>query len=278
MRIDAHQHFWKYDADEYAWIDEDMKALWRDFLPPDWLRANERVGFDGSVAVQANHSAAETDWLLALADRFSFIQAAVGWTDLCAQHVREELARLAGHPRLKGIRHVVQGEADDRFMARPDFQRGISALAEFGLTYDILIFPRHLSVAQELASAFPDQPFVVDHMAKPPVKERVLSPWDRDLRRLAERPNVMCKASGMVTEADWRRWSPDDLRPYLDVVFDAFGPERIMIGSDWPVCLVAGEYDEVMGAVLDYTDKLAVSERASVLGEAAARFYGIAGA
>lgn len=276
VKIDAHQHFWRYDAGEYGWIGADMAALKRDFLPED-LRAEQLpLGFGGSVAVQARQSLAETEWLLRLADENPRIGAVVGWVDLRAPDAEAQLRRLAGHPKLRGVRHVVQDEPDDRFMLREDFQRGVALLRRFGLTYDILIYARHLPVACDFVSRFPDQPFVLDHLGKPPIRQRGLSPWREYLRRLAAFPNVRAKLSGLVTEADWRRWRPEDIRPFLDVAMEAFGPRRLMIGSDWPVCTLAGSYAQVMGVVLDYVQGLGADERDAVLGGTASGFYGIA--
>lgn len=273
MRIDAHQHFWRYSPDTHAWIDGSMAALRRDFLPPDLEPLLRDAGFGGSVAVQAQQDIAETEWLLALAEEHSFIRGVVGWLDLRAEDVREQLRRLSSNAKLKGVRHVVQDEPDDRFMLRPDFMRGIGALAEFGLAYDILIYPRQLPAAAELAAAFPEQRFVVDHIAKPEIRERRTDAWARDIGALSRHRNVWCKLSGMVTEADWAAWSPGDLAPYIDVVLEAFGPERLMIGSDWPVCTLAGAYGDVLQIVIERIARLAPQEQAAILGENAAQFY-----
>ena len=223
--------------------------------------------------MQARQTLEETQWLLELADRYPFIKGVVGWVDLRAPELPEQLERFCAHPRLRGVRHVVQDEPDDEFMLREDFVRGIGTLADFGLTYDILIFPRHLPVACELVERFPDQSFVLDHIAKPLIREGKVAPWDAGIRRLAPYPNVWCKVSGMVTEADWHRWQPTDFRPYLDVVFEAFGPRRIMVGSDWPVCTLAGSYADVIALVSDYIQQLSVAEQADVWGQTATRFY-----
>jgi L-fuconolactonase len=273
MRIDAHQHFWKYDPVEYGWIGDGMDALKCDRLPPDLLPLLQSARLDGSVAVQARSTLEETEWLLQLADQNSFIKGVVGWVDLCGPDARSQLERLSVHKRLRGVRHIVQSEPDDRFMLRQYFQRGIALLAEFGLTYDILVFPRHLPAAYELVAAFPKQTFVLDHIAKPFIKDRVLSPWDTDIRRLAALPNVYCKVSGLVTEADWRNRKPADFFPYLDVVFEAFGPRRIMFGSDWPVCTLASSYAEVTSLIEEYARNLSEAELALVWGETAARAY-----
>jgi L-fucono-1,5-lactonase len=274
-RIDAHQHFWRYRPDTHAWINDAMSHLKRDFLPPDLQPLLTAAGFDGCIAVQAQQSVAETEWLLQLADQYPFIRGVVGWVDLCKPGIADELRRLAVHPRLRGVRHVVQDEPDDCFMLRPHFQRGIAALTQFDLTYDILIYARQLPAAVELARRFPQQPFVIDHIAKPEIRARRIDDWRRDITALAALPNVFCKLSGMVTEADWQAWKPTDLTVYLDTVLDCFGPARLMIGSDWPVCMLAAPYGDVMALVTDYTSGLPANGRDAILGDTAARFYGL---
>ncbi len=273
MRIDAHQHFWRYDPDEYGWIAPEMTTLKQNRLPGDLAPLLTATGLSGTVAVQARQSLAETEWLLSLADRNDFIRGVVGWVDLCSPEVNSQLARFARHPRFKGVRHVVQDEPDDAFMLRPDFQRGLRALADHHLTYDILIYPRHLPVARQLVERFPEQPFVIDHLAKPDIRAGVVEPWAQEMRRLAAFPNVFCKVSGMVTEADWQRWQPQDFVPYLDVVFGAFGPERLMFGSDWPVCTLAASYQQVVDLLRSYTNLLSREAQDQVWGETAIRFY-----
>lgn len=276
MKIDAHQHFWQYNTEEYGWIDRSMEVLRQDRLPGDLIEVAKPAGVEGTVAVQARQCLNETHWLLELADGEPTIQGVVGWVDLQSPGVEGQLAQLAVNSKLKGVRHVVQDEPDDEFMLRPGFRRGITALADVGLTYDILIFARHLPAACELVVRFPDQPFVLDHMAKPPIRHGLLAPWDRDIRRLAAFPNVCCKVSGLVTEADWLRWQPDDFWPYLDVVFEAFGANRLMFGSDWPVCTLAGTYGQVTSLVADYVSTLSEHEQAAVWADTARRVYGLA--
>jgi len=273
MRIDAHQHFWRYNPDEYGWIDDSMSTLRRDFLPADLKPELDRAGFDACVAVQARQTVEETRWLLELAAAAPFIAGVIGWVDLRASHVRDQLNELAKNPKLLGIRHVLQGEADDRFMLQPDFLRGIAALEEFGLTYDILIFPRHLPVAMEFVRRFPQQRFVLDHLAKPLIKDRTLQPWGSHIRELAKFSNIFCKLSGMVTEADWKAWKPEHFAPYLDVALESFGPERLMIGSDWPVCKVAASYLQVTELVIEYLDRYPREARESILGGTARSFW-----
>ena len=273
MKIDSHQHFWKYDPREYPWIDDAKAALRRDYLPADLAREQGTTSYDGSIVVQARQTLEETRWLLELAEKDPRIRGVVGWVDLQSPTVRDQLAAFAVHPKLVGVRHVVQDEPDDRFMLRPEFLRGIAALAEFALVYDILIFPKQLPAAIELARRFPSQPFVLDHIAKPFIKDHLLSPWAEQIRELAACSNLHCKVSGMVTEADWRGWKPADFTPYLEVVLAAFGPSRLMIGSDWPVCLLAGGYGAVMGLAQDYFARLSPEDQRKVFGANALAFY-----
>lgn len=272
-RIDAHQHFWKYNAAEYGWIDDSMAALRRDFLPADAAREMASAGGGACVAVQARQSLEETRWLLSLAKDNPQIAGVVGWFDLQSADVWAQLDRFAAHPKLVGVRHIVQGEADDRFLVRPAFRRGIAQLEAFGLPYDVLIYPRHLPVASEFVSQFERQRFVLDHLGKPDIRGGERRIWERDLRRLAAHPNVYAKLSGLTTEADWKRWTPAQIRPYLDVAFDCFGAERLMIGSDWPVCTVAADYARTMAVVTDYVSALGSADRDAVLGGTAQRFW-----
>lgn len=275
MKIDAHQHFWKYSADQYGWINDEMAALKRDFLPSDLKPLLETEQFDGSIAVQARQDAEETGWLLELAEQNVFIKGVVGWVDLCSADVDADLERLAAHRKFVGVRHILQSEPDQEFMLRRDFKRGIGMLAGHGLTYDLLLYPRHLPVAAKLVEAFPNQQFVLDHIAKPHIGDGVVEPWDRDIRELAQFDNVWCKVSGMVTEARWKEWEPADFRPYLDVVFEAFGPDRLLIGSDWPVCTVSADYAATMRIVRDYVDETRPDDLDEILGNNCMRFYGV---
>jgi L-fuconolactonase len=273
LRIDAHQHFWRYSPVDHAWMDGRMAAIQRDFLPEDLQPRLESLGFDGCVAVQARQSLEETRWLLDLADAHPGIRGVVGWVDLRSPAVAGQIAGFASRPRLKGVRHVVHDEPDDRFLLGADFRRGIAALDGTGLVYDLLLFPRHLPIATELVAGFPRQSFILDHLAKPGIKAGTREPWATDLRRLAAHGHVACKLSGLVTEADWAAWRPADLRPYLDIALEAFGPQRLLIGSDWPVCQLAGAYAETMAAVLDWTVALRPAERDAILGGNAVRLY-----
>ena len=275
MRIDAHQHFWKYNPHRDGWITDDMAAIRRDFLPADLEDTLTANGIDGCVAVQADQSLDETRFLLDLAARHHFIKGVVGWVDLRSPRLDETLDTLAHDRRLRGIRHVAQAERDD-FLVQDEVMRGIGRLGRLGLSYDILVFERQLPAALTLTSRLSDQAFVLDHLAKPRIKEGRLVPWATRMKELARRPNVCCKISGLVTEADWTGWRPEHFRPYLDVAFDAFGADRVMFGSDWPVCLVAAPYDRVHGVIDEYAAAFSADERAALFGGTAARFYKLA--
>ena len=276
MKIDSHQHYWHFNTADYGWMGENMSVIKRDFLPTDLLPELKSIDFDGSVAVQARQSLEETNWLLQLADEHPHIKGVVGWLDLQSEQAEEQIAAFAKHHKAVGVRHVIHDEEDLDFMLRPAFIRGVQLLEKYDLVYDILIFPTHLANTIEFVKQFSDkQIFVVDHIAKPLIKDGIVSPWKEDIVALAKFPNVYCKLSGMVTEADWNTWKPENIRPYLDVIMDAFGPERILIGSDWPVCLVAGKYSEVMQVVTDYISTFTEKEQALMLGENAAKAYGI---
>ena len=274
MKIDAHQHFWNYSEKEYPWIPKNT-PLHRDWLPTDLAPLLKTAGLDGSIAVQARESVEESRWLLDLSNHNPIIKGVVGWVDLQSDKVEEILGELSVHPRFVGVRHVVQGEPDDRFMLRPAFLRGLGKLKQFKLKYDLLVVPKQLPAAIEVAQKLPDQPFVLDHIAKPSIKDGKISPWKEQLQELAKSKNVLCKVSGMVTEAKHGAWKPEDFRPYLDIVFEAFGEDRLMFGSDWPVCLLSGTYPQVHGLVRDYIEKLPAATRAKIFGENCAKFYGV---
>ena len=254
---------------------DDMEVLRRNYLPGELKPLLSASGFDGTIAVQARQMVEETEWLLQLADTHNFIKGVVGWVDLRSPALGAQLAKFAAHPKLVGVRHVVHDEPDDNFMLRPEFRRGIRQLREFNLTYDLLLFPKHLPVAVKLVAEFPEQPFVLDHIAKPAIREGQIFPWKEDLKRLAEFPQVYCKLSGLVTEAKWKQWRPADFHRYLDIVIEAFGPERLMIGSDWPVCTLSGDYAATMRIVTDYVQKFPTEICEGILGGNCARFYGI---
>jgi len=273
VKIDAHQHFWKYNDRNYGWMGADMEKLKRDRLPADLAPLLEKTGIDGTIVVQARQCIEETEWLLQLADENPFVRGVVGWVDLRSPQLELQLEHFCYHPRLRGVRHVVHDEPDDKFMMRDDFIRGIGKLNRYGLTYDLLIFAKHLPVACELVGKFAEQAFVLDHVGKPLIKDRKIEPWRRDICRLASFQNVSCKLSGMVTEADWHNWKPEDFKPYMDVVLEAFGTDRLMVGSDWPVCTVAAEYEEVMRIASDYVQQLSPDEQAAVWAENAKKIY-----
>ena len=275
MRIDAHQHFWRYDPVEHNWMNEEMEVLKHDYLPGDLLPLLDEGEIDGTVAVQARQILAENDFLLALAKESPRIKGVVGWVDLRSPDLIDQLDRYVGHSKFVGVRHVVHDEPDDDFMLRPDFMQGIKTVGGYDLTYDLLLFPKHVARAIKLVQHFPDQPFVLDHIAKPFIRDDVLEPWETEIRELARHENVCCKVSGMVTEARWKQWQPEDYRPYLDVIFDSFGPQRLMWGSDWPVCTLSGRYAQVQGIVEDYIGQLPATTRAAVMGANAVKFYGL---
>ncbi|RPD47404.1 amidohydrolase family protein [Paracnuella aquatica] len=273
MRIDSHQHFWHYSPERHSWITDDMSAIRRDFLPTDLQPILTQHRFDGCVAVQADQVEAENNFLLSLAAENPFIKGVVGWVDLQADNIEERLAHYRQMPAMKGFRHVLQGESDRALMLRPNFKRGIAALQQWGFTYDLLVFTDQLQYCTELVAYFPDQPFVLDHIAKPQIREGKIDKWAKDIRQLAQHPNVCCKVSGMVTEAAWQDWKQADFTPYLDVVVEAFGANRLLYGSDWPVCNVAGGYDAALNIVAQYFRSFSAAEQAAIFGENAARFY-----
>lgn len=275
MNIDSHQHFWRYDRRRDTWITDEMSVLKRDFLPADLLPELAANGMDATVVVQADQSEDETLFLLDCAAEHPQIAGVVGWVDLCAPNVVDRLAYFSQFPKLRGFRHVAQTEPDDNFLLREDFCRGVARLREFGFTYDILIYPKQLAAACRFADRFPQQPFVVDHLAKPLIRARQIESWREQIRAVAAHPNIYCKLSGIITEADWVTWSANDCRPYLDVVFEAFGVDRLMFGSDWPVCLLAGTYCRVKQLVEDYARHMTPRNREKIFGLNAARFYGL---
>jgi L-fuconolactonase len=272
--LDAHQHFWRFDSVRDAWIDDSMKVLQRDFLPADLKPEMDACGVDACVAVQADQSETETLFLLNLAEESDFIQYVVGWVDLQAAGIWERLDYFSPFKKLSGFRHIVQGEKDVNFLLRKNFCRGISALEQYGFTYDILAFPHQLGAVLEFVRRFPHQKFVIDHLAKPYIKDGYFDGWAALIRDIAQEDQVFCKISGMVTEADWQNWRYEDLLPYLDFVTEAFGVNRLMYGSDWPVCLLAGSYGEVIGQVKRYFENFSPDEKAQIFGLNGLRFYG----
>ncbi|MGE6578576.1 amidohydrolase family protein [Paenibacillus xylanexedens] len=275
MKLDAHQHFWEYNVAEYGWIGEEMKTIRQSFLPEDLEPLLVQSGLDGCIAVQARQSLTETEWLLQLADRHECIQGVVGWVDLCSDEVRNQLELFASNPYLKGVRHVIQDEPDLKYVLREDFQRGISLLKDYDLAYDLLVSKEQLPYAVELVKAFPEQRFVLDHLAKPDIKSGILSPWKEALESLAAQPNAYCKLSGMVTEADWENWTPSDFTAYLSIAIEAFGAKRLMFGSDWPVSNVSATYSDVYGLIMNHINTLPISDQQMILGGTCAAFYQI---
>jgi L-fuconolactonase len=275
-RIDAHQHFWKYDPIRDAWIGPDMTAIRKDFMPDDLEPILRKEDFDGSVLVQVDPSEDENDFQLANANGHDFIKGVVGWVNLQDPQVEEKLEKYRRHKKLKGFRHILQGEKDRALMLRPSFKQGIGLLRKFGYTYDILIFPDQLGYTREFVAAFPDQLFIIDHMAKPHIRDRMITDeWKEAIHAVAAYPNVYCKISGIVTEADWYHWKPEHFRPYLDTVVEAFGMDRVVFGSDWPVCLVAASYQQVLQIVTDYFASFSKDEQDAFFGGNAIKFYNL---
>lgn len=273
LRIDAHNHFWKFDPVRDSWITEEMGIIRRDFMPADLLPVLRQYDFDGSIVVQSDQSEEENGFQLRNAAQHDFIKGVVGWIDLQSPQVEERLAYYRTFPVMKGFRHILQGEADRALMLRPSFKHGIGSLAKYGFTYDVLIFPDQLKYARELVKTFPGQKFVVDHIAKPDIKTGSSIDWEKDIRALADHENVFCKISGMVTEADWERWKKEDFTPYIDTVVKAFGTGRIMYGSDWPVCRVAASYSKMLEIVSQYFSRFSATEQAAFFGGNASSFY-----
>jgi len=273
MKLDAHQHFWNYNIRDYGWIGEEMSVIQRSFLPEDLEPILTDSGVSGCVAVQARQTLEETEWLLELANKHDFIKGVVGWVDLRSEEASSQLEKFAANPWLKGVRHVIQDEPDVKFVLREDFQRGIALLEQHDLAYDLLVYKEQLPYAVELVHKFPQQRFVIDHLAKPDIKAGIGSPWKETMEAIAAYPNVYCKLSGMVTEADWNKWTQEDFAPYLDTVLQAFGPKRVMYGSDWPVCTVAGTYAQVFDLLKMHVQSLSEAEQQMIFGDNCAAFY-----
>jgi len=273
LKLDSHQHFWKYSDAEYGWIDDN--ALRRDFLPEDLHKELKAAGIDGSVSVQARQTLGETEWLLSLAEQNSFLKGVVGWVPLTSPSVEADLEKFASRKKLKAVRHVVQDEKDDRYILGDDFNAGVSLLDKHGLAYDILIFEKHLPYAIQFVDRHPKQRFILDHIAKPRIRDGAVQPWRDNLREMAKRPNVWCKISGVVTEADHKKWTEAQVRFYIDTAIDAFTPKRILFGSDWPVCLSATTYKNWAELMHRATKNLSPAERDSIFGGAAAAAYRI---
>lgn len=273
--IDAHQHFWLYDAERHGWINDDMRDIRQDFMPEHLLPVMEDAGVQGTVLVQVDQTEEENRFQLDNAAKFDFIRGVVGWIDLQDEGVEDRLAYYEEFEKMKGFRHILQGEEDRALMLTPAFKRGIGKLAKYGYTYDILIFPDQLSYALELVKAFPDQPFVIDHVAKPYIKRGEIDGWRKDMQAIAQQPNVSCKISGMVTEADFKTWTPQQLKPYIDVVVEAFDTNRIMFGSDWPVCLAAASYKQWIELLREYFAPFTQREKDAFFANNAIAFYNL---
>jgi len=274
-QIDSHQHFWKYDPIRDSWVTDDMAVIQRDFFPEDLEPILKNNGIDGCVIVQSDQSEEENHFQLQNAADHKFIKGVVGWVDLSSANVEQRLEYYSQFEKMKGFRHVLQGEPQRDFMLRPEFLNGISLLEKYGFTYDILIFPDQLKFVNEMVAKFPKQKFVLDHIAKPYIKDKIITGWDADITTLGKFDNVFCKISGMVTETNWNNWKPEEFDPYMDVVVDAFGTDRVMFGSDWPVCKVSATYEEVHGLVKNYFSGYSESEKVKVFGENAIKFYSL---
>jgi len=273
VRVDAHQHFWRYNRNDYVWMTGELTRLARDFGPRDLLPLLQGLSFQGTIAVQARQMLAENDYLLGLADQHEWMLGVVGWVDFSSADVDRQLEQYAAHPKFRGVRELIHDMPDDDYAVSLDHASGVRRLEALGLAYDLLLKPRHIPAAIRLVDSLPRQRFVVDHIAKPEIAAGRMEPWKGRIMDLARRPNVWCKLSGMATEADWRTWKPEQLWPYLDVCLEVFGPKRLMIGSDWPVCTCAGPYSTVMSAVIEYVGKLSSSEQQAILGDTCLAFY-----
>lgn len=273
--IDSHQHFWKYNKEDFEWITDDMSVIRKGFLPVELQSIFQKNNVDGCVAVQVNQAEEENNFFLDFAEQFDFIKGIVGWVDLMAENVEERLAYWNQHKIIKGFRHILQGEKDRALMLKPSFKNGISLLNKFGFSYDVLIFPDQLQYALELVKLFPDQKFVIDHLAKPYIKLGEIEQWKNDIEQFRQHENTCCKISGMVTEADWKNHSLQTFKPYLDIVTATFGTKRLMFGSDWPVCLVASSYENVLGMVVEYFSSFSTAEREDIFSNNATIFYNL---
>lgn len=274
MRIDSHQHFWKFDPIRDAWIDASMEKIARDFLPEDLKPLLDQSKIDGCVAVQADQSETETEFLLDLAGRYDFVKGVVGWVDLRSPQLSERLEHYCNNSFFKGVRHIVQAEKDG-FMLQESFLKGIQQLKDFNLTFDILIFPHQLEEAVALVKKNPEQAFVLDHIAKPYIKDKKIDQWAKHINQLAAHQNVYCKLSGLLTEADWNHWQEEDFTAYLTVIMEAFGTDRLMYGSDWPVCLLAGSYPHVVRIVENFISSLSTDDQKKIMGQNAHHFYNL---
>ena len=273
MKIDSHHHFWQYEPVEYSWMNEQMEILKQNYGPEDLYKQIKNAGIDGVLSVQASQSLKETDKLLSHSQEYDFIKGVVGWFPLADSNVESLLERYASNPWLKGVRHVVQDEPDDRFILGSDFNRGVSLLKDLNLVYDILIYERQLAASIEFVDRHPDLVFVLDHVAKPRIKDAMFEPWATQIKDLSQRENVFCKLSGMATEANWQDWSLDDLQPYMETALSCFGPERMMFGSDWPVARLAVEYERWVGICRNFISTLSTDEKIMIEGKNAVEVY-----
>lgn len=271
--IDSHQHFWYYNPQTHGWIDDSMSVIRRDFLPAHLEEVLKENQVTGTIAVQVDQSISETQFLLDLAEDFDFIKGVVGWVDLRSDHLETQLDALAHQYKLVGFRHIVQAEQDPMFLMQPAFRRGLEIIFERGYTYDILIYPHQLAAALELIDRFPRAPFVIDHLAKPYIKSGYYKGWEILMREISQYPQVYCKWSGMITEANWYSWTPEDLKKYLEITADCFTADRLMYGSDWPVLNVAGTYQQVLDVILDHVSGWSTQEQSNIMGENAKKFY-----
>jgi len=280
QKIDSHQHFWIFNAERDSWITDEMAVIRKDFLPQQLKTILEENNFDGCVTVQSDQSENENIFQLINAEENDFVKGVVGWVDLQAENIRERLAYYSQFKKMKGFRHVLQGEAKRDLMLKPEFLRGIETLQEYNYTYDILIFPDQLKFTEEFVAKFPNQKFVIDHLAKPYIKGKEITDpmnaaWKKDIQQVAKYENVFCKISGFVTEADIKNWKEEDFIPYFDVVVEAFGINRIMFGSDWPVCLTGAEYSTVVNILNKYFLSFAQNEKDKFFGTNAINFYNL---
>ena len=275
MRIDAHQHFWTYDPLRHGWIDEGMKAIRRDFLPIDLEPELKKAGIDGTVAVQADETDAETDFLLGLAEENAFILSVVGWVDLKVPDTETRLQALKAHRKLSGFRSILQGRSDEEYLSNRSFLHGVGLLRRYGYRYDLLVYHDQMASLLRFTDRFPDQPFMLDHLGKPPIAEGGMRRWRDEVRILARHPHTFCKLSGLVTEARRDRWTYNDLAPYMETVAEFFGTDRLCFGSDWPVCLTAADYATVTETVRRFLSQVDEADRERVMGLNAKQFYGI---
>ncbi len=275
MIIDSHQHFWKLDLPfDYEWLKEPQHVpICRDFLPADLQPHLTESGVDKTVFVQTQHCLEENRWALQLAEQNNFLAGVVGWVDLASEQCESQLSEFLRNPKFVGIRHVTQAEPDDDFIIRPNVVRGLQVLQKHKMPFDLLFFTQHLKHAATLAQMLPELPMVIDHLSKPKIKQGITAGWTDDLKKAALYPNMYCKISGMVTEADWKNWKPEDLKPYVETALEAFGPDRCMFGSDWPVCELAASYETVVSTTKSLLSSLSESERDQIFGGTAKRFY-----